>query len=160
GFYLTLAEKADYHALAPGDSIPLWRVEAEQNNLRAALQWSVEQMEVETALRLSGALWYFWQIPGMLSEGRQWADTVFGLPGATEHKAAYAQALAGAGTLAWFQGDLATARSRCEESVAIRRELGDKLGLALSLNMLGESVLLQGDSAHAEALLREALALY
>src|SRR5204863_2844861 len=34
GFYLTLAEKADYQTLVPGDSMPLWRVEAEQDNLR------------------------------------------------------------------------------------------------------------------------------
>jgi predicted ATPase len=161
-FYLALAEaeRGEYQAPAPGHSIWLEKAEAEQDNMRAALQWSLEQDEADTALRLAGALSHFWQMRGNISEGRRWAESALALPGAKQHGAAYARVLIGTGTIGWFQGDLVAARSRSEESAAIFRELGDQRGHALSLLLLGQSTLFLGDAAGAVALLDEGLALY
>ena len=149
-----------FNRRAPGHSVWLERVEAEQDNLRAALQWSLEQGEAEIALRLGGSLSYFWQMRGNMSEGRRWVESASALPDAKQHKAAYAQALVGTGTIGWFQGPLEAARSRSEESAAIFRELGDQRGLALSLITLGQSTLFLGDVDRAGSLLEEGLALY
>jgi predicted ATPase len=159
-FYLALAEKAEFQAPMMRHSTWLEKVEAEQDNLRAVLQWAIEQGETETALRLSGTLSYFWQIRGNMSEGRRWVEVALALPGASAYRAAYAQALLGAGVIAWFQGDPAAARSWCEESAAIHRELGDQRGLALTLITLGQSTLFLGDAAKAGSLLEEGLALH
>ncbi len=46
-----------------------------------------------------------------------------------------------------------------EESLSIRRQLGDKAGLALSLNTLADVVLDEGDFGSARPLLDESLAI-
>src|SRR5262249_53003230 len=51
------------------------------------------------------------------------------------------------------------ARSLCEESLAIRRELGDRLGIATSLALLGETLYLQGEAAGAESHYQESLTI-
>src|SRR5205807_1508646 len=61
-----------------------WRaqLEAEHDNLRAALAWSLAADDRgEQALRLAGALSGFWQTRGSLSEGRQWLARALALEG-------------------------------------------------------------------------------
>src|SRR5439155_937520 len=76
----------------------LERLDLEQENLRAALTWSLDEGEVETALRLGGALWRFWYTRGYLSEGRHWLDRAL-TADAGAPTLARASALAGAGIL-------------------------------------------------------------
>ena len=73
-YYLELAE-----TIAPaliGHKQPVWltRLNAEQDNLRAALAWMLEQNEIEAGLRLGVALHRSWLMQGALSEGRQWLE--------------------------------------------------------------------------------------
>src|SRR5206468_2530860 len=79
------------------------RLEREHDNLRAALGWSVESGEAETALRIGGALWRFWHVRGHLREGRQRMEAVLAMPGAVLHTLVRARALNGAGALAHDQ---------------------------------------------------------
>ena len=74
--------------------------------------------------------------------------------------AARADALKGAGTVATWQGDYATARALNEESLAIRRELGDRPGIATLLNNLGIIALFQRDLIGARRLYDESQALF
>src|SRR4029078_7193929 len=105
----------------------LRRLEGENENLRAGVGWAREQTAAETALRMASALWRFWYTRGYLSEGRRWLDQALamvenGLPvldtEGLSHTSAlsapvdtaaglttYANALHGAGSLAWAQGD-------------------------------------------------------
>jgi len=57
-YYLRLAEEAEHRLLSP-----------EQENLRAALAFLIEQGELETALRFATALWRFWSLHGHHREG-------------------------------------------------------------------------------------------
>ena len=59
-----------------------------------------------------------------------------------------------------WQGDYRTARALYEECLAIRREMGDKVGTALSLFNLGNVTLAQGESSTARALNEDCLSLY
>lgn len=63
------------------------------------------------------------------------------------------------GVVAGEQGDLAEARKLFEDSVAMRRTLGDTAGLALSLAKLGQVVSSMGDLRAAQRCLAEALSL-
>jgi predicted ATPase/class 3 adenylate cyclase len=162
-FYLALAEREENQSPTPGHgrySTWLDKVEPEQDNLRAVLQWALEEEQTEIALRLSGALSPFWQNSGNMSEGRRWVEAALALPDGRQHEAAYAQALVGAATLAWWQGDPATAHSWCEEGTAIYRELGDKRKLAFALVILGQNTLFTGGVTEASLLLEEGLALH
>ena len=49
--------------------------------MRAALSWALERKEVEVALRLGGALWWFWSMRGYYSEGRRWLEEALAMEG-------------------------------------------------------------------------------
>ncbi|HEV2462097.1 MAG TPA: tetratricopeptide repeat protein, partial [Ktedonobacterales bacterium] len=70
-----------------------------------------------------------------------------------------AAALSGLGAVAYFEGDLARAAMRNEESVALYRAVGSVGEVAYILSHLGEVALHRGDLAQATALSEEALML-
>lgn len=158
-YYLTWAEQAKPHLKGTQQIVWLEQLEREQENLRAALQWLIEQAEVALALRFCEALWWFWYVRGHWSEGRRWLEAVLGLPDAGGQTVARAKALYHAGTLASRLGDLAAARSSLEASVALYQELGDKRGLAQAMSELGWSLYLQSDLMAARTLLEESMLL-
>ena len=61
-YYCSLAEEAEQHSAGIQQTAWLTRLEQEYENLREALRWATEQREAELALRLSGALWWFWSV--------------------------------------------------------------------------------------------------
>ncbi|OGG56550.1 MAG: hypothetical protein A3F84_22560, partial [Candidatus Handelsmanbacteria bacterium RIFCSPLOWO2_12_FULL_64_10] len=158
-YFLALAEGAETELRGPQQALWLNRLEEEHDNLRAALRWSIERGEAEQGLRLGGALWRFWEVHGYLTEGRERLAGLLTLTGTSGRTAARAKALNGAGVLASRQGDYAAARALHEESLAIRRTLDDKQGIAWSLNNLGLVAADQGDYAAARALHEESLAI-
>jgi predicted ATPase/DNA-binding XRE family transcriptional regulator len=161
--FLVLAETAERHLRGPEQAAWLERLEQEHENLRAALRWCVEHGSVEEGLRLGASLWRFWHIRGHLTEGREHLAAVLALarPGmpAGSRTAALAGALNGAGVLALRQGDYAAARSLLEESLAIRRGLGDRREIANSLGNLGLVAKAQGDHVLSRSLHEESLAM-
>ena len=82
--------------------------EAEHDNLRAALSWTLEQREAEPA-RLAGALWRFWITRGYYEEGRRWFE---GALEKGERTAARARVLAGWVTWRLGRATLAERRHR------------------------------------------------
>jgi non-specific serine/threonine protein kinase len=161
--FLVLVETAELHLQGPEQAAWLERLEQEHENLRAALRWCVEHGRVEQGLRLGASLWRFWHIRGHLSEGREHLAAVLalaraGMP-AGSRTAALAGALNGAGVLALRQGDYAAARSLLEESLAIRRDLGDRREIANSLGNLGMVAKAQGDRVRSRSLHEESLAM-
>jgi predicted ATPase/Tfp pilus assembly protein PilF len=158
-YFVALAEAAAPELTGPQQGAWLQRLEAEHDNLRAALAWSRQQAAWEVGLRLGGALWRFWFMHGHLSEGRRWLEVVLGGSGAAPAPAR-ATALHGAGVLAERQGDYGRATALHAEALALRRELGDRGGIAGSLNNLGIVAHDQGDYGRATALYEEALALH
>jgi predicted ATPase/class 3 adenylate cyclase len=159
--FLRLAEEAEPELQGAQQARWFGRLEEEHDNLRAALAWSRAEAEGgETALRLAGALWWFWHLRGYFSEGQEWLEGVLALPAAAQRTAARAKALQGAAGLALFQGAFAVARPLLEESLAIWRELGDPRAVAYALRGLGWVAMGLGDDAQARSLVEESLAIY
>src|SRR5215207_6187861 len=136
---LTLAAEAEPHLFAAERGRWLQRLNEEQDNIRAALRFSIEQDDPELGLRLVGALW-MWFLRRLLVEGRSWAENLLAHPGAGQWTTARASALFAAGHFAWLQGDVRAMRTRLDESVAIRRELGDDAGLGRARPFLGLAI--------------------
>jgi tetratricopeptide (TPR) repeat protein len=155
---LALAEQAEPALVGAEQEVWLGRLEAEHDNVRAALAWVRERSAVDLGLRLAGALWRFWSVRGYLSEGRQWLEAALAGEGAAAPEAR-AQALYGAGNLASSQGDHARSVALHEKALALWRELGNRQGIAGSLNSLGNVAYQQGDYMQAAALYEESLAL-
>jgi predicted ATPase/DNA-binding SARP family transcriptional activator len=154
---LSLAERAEPKLLGPEQDEWIERLEREQDNLRAALEWCVESEAAEAGLRLAGALWWFWQVRGCLSEGRERLEKLLALPGAQESTVARGNALQCAWMLAMNQDDDGAAWPLVEERLAIAHEVGDRLGVAGGLTGLVYLALRQGEYATARSLCEEAL---
>jgi predicted ATPase len=138
------------------------KIEAENDNLRTALEWSLTQAEYgEASLRLAGALFLFWDRSGSTSEGRAWLARALANNTAPARGAALAQALYADGWLAQCQSDT-TAPALFEESISLWRACGPrgKTGLAYALAELGNAMRWLGDPAMARSLHEEAITIF
>ena len=158
-YFLMLAEEVGPRLAGADQAVWLRRLEAEHDNLRSSLEWSHATAGPETGLRFCIALAQFWPMRAHLSEGREWCARALSKANAEERTAERANVLSLAGMLAWFQGDYPAARNMHEESLAIRRELGDRGAIARSLNNLGLVAWDQSDYTSARALYEESLAI-
>jgi predicted ATPase/class 3 adenylate cyclase len=143
----------------PESAATLDRLEAEHDNLRAALAWSLnEPGGARAALELAAGLWRFWEIRGYVSEGRQWLERVLAVS-AMEETATRADVLTAAGILAANQGDHASAVRYHEQSLALHERLGDLRSIQFALNNLANATLHEGDVARARELFERVLAI-
>jgi len=136
-YYLALAEQAGPALIGPEAVAWLARLDAEHDNLRAALRWAREHDDGAAELRLAAALWRFWQRRGHLSEGRRWLREALDRPAAAVAPAVRIDGLAGAARLAIDQAAYDEAAERCSQALGLARELGDPRGLTAALNTRG-----------------------
>ncbi len=158
-YFLALAEEARVGLTGPEQATWLDRLEADQANLRSALEWLCERGQDNQALRLAGSVWLFWFTRGHLSEGRERLAAVLALPKDAADPALRARALAGASALAEAQGDYAAAEAVLDEGLALARKLGDDQVLATALLFRGLVAFDRDDSERTASLCRESLAL-
>jgi tetratricopeptide (TPR) repeat protein len=113
------------------------------------------------ALRLGGALWWFWSIRGYYSEGRRWLEETLGIDGRGSPEVR-AMALAGVGELAFDQGDLDRAKEAYEEGLQllVHEDAGEAREAKLWLHgLLGFLALEREEHGQAKELFEEGLAL-
>ncbi len=163
GFCVALAEEAEGELWSAGQAAWLDRLDLEHDNLRAALEWSLQRGDAdpgaaEIGLRLAGLLWMFWYTRAYLKEGQRWLERALACP--LGQGSARARVLVAAGAMAWQLGDYAEARNYFEQGVAGWREAGDRAGLAEALHQGGHLELDEGEHDKARALFQESLQLY
>ena len=156
--FLALAESAESKLAGPDQQAWLDLLEGEHDNLRAALAWS-SAVDTQSGLRLAGMLFQFWFVRGYISEARSWYTQLLDADACTAPATVRAKALNCAGVMVMTQCDYAAARTLFEESLALRRALGDRAGITRVLNNLGTVAFEQGDYAKARALHEEVLEL-
>jgi predicted ATPase/DNA-binding CsgD family transcriptional regulator len=161
-YFLELAERAAPELVGPRQRAWFLRLEQEHGNLRAVLRWLWDRGENGLALRLTGALGYFWEVRGYLREGQQAMEEALArVPDAQPRLRA--TLLNRLGSLLTWQGETARARVVLEEALALGRALEDTDIIARSLTHLGRRTQVVGLSEEgmqeATALLEEALAL-
>lgn len=158
-FFLALVETAEPELRGHRQSRWLSVLDAENPNVIAALQSYLALGEIESAMRLAGALRWFWDIRIQWSEEQEWLERMIaagrGAPEALRAKVIYA-----AGHLAFHRGDLETMARYIGESLVIYRRLGDERGLAEALWMLGWLTVRRGDVVGGIAVMEEGLALF
>ncbi len=161
--YLALAEHAEPSLWGGAEQAAcLDHLESEQENFRAALRWTVEQLKLSPGLRLAGALRRYWDIRGYSGEGSEWLETLLRMDDAAgaATPAARAKALVGSATLAYSLNSYDRATVRAEQGRALCRDLGNLEGVADCLNVLGMIASDKEDLDGATRLYEEALALY
>ncbi len=156
-FFLALAEEAA--PVLNGPEQPRWleRLDADHDDLRAALEWALGR-EPETALRLAGALTDFWFVRGHLSEGRAWLERALaGVP--TALPALRSRAIRGVSRFAFSQGAYADARDLGVAALELAREVGDERLLTDTLNAAAVGAMNSGEFDRADRFFTEALDL-
>ncbi|MBA3943923.1 MAG: tetratricopeptide repeat protein [Herpetosiphonaceae bacterium] len=156
-YYLVLAEQAAPALHGPEQIAWFDRLDDEHANVRIALQFLLESDTPQHALRLAGALYWFWFVRGHLAEGRDWleralaASDVAGTASITptSEKARFAVA-----HLTLALGELVTARTMYEENVITWRMLFEADGnkeaqifLSRALGRLAQTRGMLGDPA-------------
>jgi tetratricopeptide (TPR) repeat protein len=134
------------------------RMEAEQDNFRAALTWVIDQADAAMALRLTANLWKFWLVRSRLGEGRDWLERSLSVPGDVPPSVKM-DAHYGAGTFARLQSHYSQAVGHGEAGLALARGLDDPFHAAQALYLLGLVAHYQGDIGQTRAQYEEALEL-
>jgi predicted ATPase len=157
-YYVQLVEKAEQEL--KGDHQTRWldALDAEANDIRAALDWALRHEDVERSHRAMGALWYFWFIRGHLSEGRRWLERAIALDGPAD-PAIRAKGLTAAGLLNLLE-DPDTARLLLEQSLSLARAAEDSWQTAMALFGLGWQALYAGDLERMRMHLTESRTLF
>jgi predicted ATPase/DNA-binding SARP family transcriptional activator len=156
-WYLAIAEAAD-RDVDPGAAAawPVERVEAEHDDLRAALASAIRD-DPPAGLRLASALWWFWMARGYFVEGSRWFDEA--LAAAPEPTPARVRAL-------WALGGIDVRRRGTIRTVGlgadaleIARRSGDRRAEARALERRGVLAMGGFDWPVADAALAEGMAL-
>ncbi len=144
-YYVSVVEQA-YGFFTSGERVPwLDRIEADQDNLRAALRWAwAEDSESYSSrsdrraigVRLAAAMSWYWYFRGNLTEGLDWLERA----GAVEDildPAIQARLFFGLGSMHWFRGNNVAARLWLARAEAQQRVTNDAHGLGLTLAIRG-----------------------
>jgi predicted ATPase/transcriptional regulator with XRE-family HTH domain len=107
-------------------------LEAEHDNLRWAIDSSIDKGDLRVATRLVSALW-LWFYWARLGEGLEWTGKLLAADSSHVSASHGARLLFTDGLLAWHLGDTARGKARLGEAVAAYRQLDDPSFLALSL---------------------------
>jgi len=163
--YLELARSAEPHLGGPAQATWLDRLQADHDNLRAALAWTIEH-DQEQAFRFSAALRAFWRIRGHLGEGAATLERV--LASGAGDPDGRAKALVALASIRNLQASYDVGAALAQEARTISESHGDRRGIAEALRRMAVNHLALGTStplldlqaiAHAESLWEEELAL-
>jgi len=154
--YAGLARGAAPHLTGSDRAVWLDRLALEHDNLRSALHHGIDHDDTDLAREMAWALWRFWQMRGLLYEGRTAVDLVLAMPGGAPE--IRAKALEAAGGIAYWQGDMDPAREHFEEALAILEGTGPKRDIAFAKYNLAYPFLFGDDVATGVDLLEQSLA--
>lgn len=155
-YFLGLAVESESGLQGPDQVTWMQRINADNNNLRAAFAWSLSgQGEIERGLQAGAALWWFWWTNGQVSEGRRWLGDL--ILGASEkglsHASAYGPSVLGSGILAFFAGDFAAALPQFEVARDLGAHLNDMITHGYAIFMIGTVLMLSNQGEEGQALL-------
>jgi tetratricopeptide (TPR) repeat protein len=136
-YFLQLAEDAEPELRGHDQTVWLDRLERENSNLQAAMEWFVASGKAHEGLRLTAALEWFWYSRGHFTEGKRWLQEALDSDGAATPSVARARALDALGWMVFLQGDWPRARALFGEGIELSRRLYNRKDEAIALSRLG-----------------------
>ena len=133
GFFLELAERAQPHLTGPEAADWLNRLDADQGNFRAALDWYALE-EPRLSIRLAIALWRWWLLRGRYEEGQVSIERALR---STPSDSERGELLYQLGALAISRGATERGRELSQQALETFRSIGHEEWEAKSLSMLG-----------------------
>jgi tetratricopeptide (TPR) repeat protein len=158
-WYIEFAERAQPELRAREARSWLQRLDSEHANLRAALDHLLESGDADGALRLSGALWPYWQTRGNWTEGRRYLSAAVAL-GVDLEPERLVDSLWGGSILALWQGDIDEGERLALRLLGISKPSDDhKRGYTVAIHLLAIVAARRGDYVEARPLHDELLEL-
>ena len=156
-YFLALAQRhgAEQALMRAGRVEHLTRLDAEIDNLHAALRWAVGQPDAERALAMCVALGWYWSMRNRWADAAEWIDQALLLAGSDDHPSLRVRALGFKAIALWPLGREREQAATNVEATTIARELGEPLLLSRALRFQAENESL--GSARVDALADEAL---
>jgi predicted ATPase len=141
---------------ASGPEFERWskEVTGEEDNVRAALDFASEARLIEEEAEIVLRFWAFWTRNGPVREGRMRLEHAVENSGELP-STVRAGLHRGLAVLEMWDGDLPAARSNSEESLRLRREIGDPQDVYRALEAVAAIVKASGDTVEAIALYEE-----
>ena len=138
--YESLAERVSVALEGPrGNWLEL--LDAEQENLRAALSWFHERSDYEALQAIAGSLGHYWMDRGLLSEMRTWLERSLESGAKGSYHALVLTRLSGVN---YVQGRYEDARTRAEDSLAEARSMGDLASVQRAMAHLANALEAEG----------------
>jgi predicted ATPase len=158
-YFAEVAENANLNAgtLRPGGQ----RMElaiAEQDNIRAALDWAIATPDKAFGFRLAVAMDQFW-VANDPTESKRRYEALFDLPGDVDPRLR-AEALRSYASSFHILGDQETAARLYQESLDVFDEIGDEHGRAVLLHRFGILAMQRQDLVQARELAEESHAIH
>ncbi|MCB0097408.1 MAG: hypothetical protein KDE46_16875, partial [Caldilineaceae bacterium] len=137
-------------------------LETENDNIRAALSWAVEQGRIEEGLRMGAALFPFWQMRGYAREGCAWFERLLAQADDNVALAVRVNGLTWLSVLAAMAGNMRTSTARGEEAMALCQTVGAEGKQLLAVALIGAATAARsaGDYATTYALGKSVVELY
>jgi hypothetical protein len=159
GYYLALAEEAEPRIKGHEQIEWLDRLEAENDNLRAAIGWSLEAGDTQAAARFGWALAMYWVMRTRHSEGRLLMEQTLAQGGelTAEMRAKAFWPLA---ACVYGFGDDERLMTVSEEGAALFRRAGNRLGEVYMQTMSGLAAVGLGDLDRTTRDVEEALEFF
>jgi predicted ATPase/DNA-binding CsgD family transcriptional regulator len=158
-YFVTFAETGETHAYGREQSTWYDRLEADMDNLRVALAWSLDAGDVESGLRIAAALRWVWEMRGHYQEGFVWFSKLLST-NADVSLPIRAKALHRACEVASQLTIEPWASEWGEEALRLARELNDPWNIAWALSALTFSGICKQEIKWVAALLDESLSLF
>jgi len=157
-YFLSLAETAAPHLIRTEQLEWLAQLDADYENLRAALEWALSKETAELSLRLCAALGRYWYMRTFLLEGSKWLKSALSKisPTSTQaEKAARVKALYEDAELAEQLDDLERMKTSAEKSFALAQEVSDKRDIAIARFEVANAFYRRGEDEKALPLLEQ-----
>jgi predicted ATPase/DNA-binding XRE family transcriptional regulator len=141
-------------------------IDTEYENLCAALDWAFEVADPEAiwmGAQIGGALWFWWEVRGLLIEGLRWLERLVAVAPQAEDASArkvLASIWTGIMALSYHLGRFERAYEAGEHALALQRQRSDKEELAATFNNQGIVAAGVRRYAAAEDYFRQSLELY
>jgi non-specific serine/threonine protein kinase len=160
-YFVGLAEEAEKNTFGADSVRYHQRLDQELDDIRIAMQWSIQAHRATMAYHLAAALFYFWYNRSPL--GGEWQgqlNKALSLPEGLERTSGRAKALNAMGFSYWADVIAVNPRRELAEALSIGKELGDKVIIARSLYNLGLIESMEGRYVEARSLFEQSLELF
>lgn len=136
--FADLADRTEASLITPDEEARMERLWRDAENLRTALDWTLQSGDAHTASRLGAAMGWLFYLHGYLTEGRSRLDQILQAASRVDG-ALRGRLLLSAGALAWSVGDFNQAQTWLEQGLPLCEQYGTSTDRAATLAFIGHT---------------------